>query len=324
MKVSIAMATYNGSQYLQEQLNSFVDQIYKPDELVITDDCSNDNTIQIIENFAQKSPFAVRLYQNKKNLGCAANFNKALSLSKGDFVFLSDQDDVWFPEKIATIIKIAEMHPEILLFINDAAITKAELQEVGFTKLDQINSAGFKDNVFVMGCCVAVRRELLEFALPILKGYKAHDNWIVKFADGMGRKQIYNKVLQYYRRHDTNESLFIANQTKKVTRFISFKSQILTLIKRNNLEGRNNFLQQEKIFLDGVRNARHKCKTKYSNELRFLEKKIEEVIFLTEKRVKIRKKSCFLRIFPVIKMWLQGDYIKFAGLKTAMRDIVFK
>ena len=99
LRISIAMSTYNGGKYLQEQLDSFLAQTSLPDELVITDDCSTDNTLEIIQAFAAMAPFEVRWEQNEKNLGYTGNFNQALMKTTGDLVFLSDQDDVWFPEK---------------------------------------------------------------------------------------------------------------------------------------------------------------------------------------------------------------------------------
>lgn len=100
MKISIAMATYNGAKYLQEQLDSFVTQTRQPDELVVCDDGSSDATVEILRHFAAGAPFAVEIHENEVNLSHAKNFEKALSLCGGDVIFFSDQDEVWFPEKV--------------------------------------------------------------------------------------------------------------------------------------------------------------------------------------------------------------------------------
>jgi len=212
------MATYNGAQYLQEQLQSFVDQTRQPDELIITDDCSTDRTESIVREFAKTAPFIVDFYRNEKNLGYCGNFNAALMKTTGDLVFLSDQDDVWFPEKIEKIMDVAELAPYALVVMNDAALTDGGLNEVGLTKIGQIRSAGFNMSNFVMGCCSAVRRELLDICLPIPVGYKAHDSWILGFAENLNAKVVDETTLQYYRRHESNESQFIANRTIKVSR----------------------------------------------------------------------------------------------------------
>ena len=121
MKISIAMATYNGARYLRAQLQSFVDQTRQPDELIIKDDCSTDGTETIVREFGKTAPFKVEFHRNQQNLGYCGNFNAALMRATGDLVFLSDQDDVWFPEKIEHMIGVAERHPEALVVMNDAA-----------------------------------------------------------------------------------------------------------------------------------------------------------------------------------------------------------
>ena len=99
MKASIALATYNGERYLQEQLNSFLHQTRLPDEIIACDDCSTDRTMDILESFAISALFAVYIYRNAINLGYTKNFERAISLCSGDVIFLSDQDDVWFPKR---------------------------------------------------------------------------------------------------------------------------------------------------------------------------------------------------------------------------------
>jgi glycosyltransferase involved in cell wall biosynthesis len=100
LRLSIALATYNGEPYLAEQLESFATQRRRPDELVVCDDASTDATAAIVERFSYAAPFAVRLEVNATRLGCAGNFARALSLCTGDVLFLSDQDDVWLADKL--------------------------------------------------------------------------------------------------------------------------------------------------------------------------------------------------------------------------------
>ena len=119
LKISIAMATYNGAAYLQEQLDSFLAQTRLPDEVVITDDCSTDETLEIIKGFEESAPFNVHWEQNEHNLGYTGNFNKALIKTTGDLVFLSDQDDVWFRDKLEQVERYAAEHPAALVLMND-------------------------------------------------------------------------------------------------------------------------------------------------------------------------------------------------------------
>jgi|GEM_PF-3407964 len=108
MKIAIAMETYNGAEYLLAQLDCFVAQSRQPEELIVIDACSTDNTLQILVNFAKVTPFRVITHCNERNYGYCGNFNQALLRSTGDLVFLSDQVDVRFPEKVERIAAIME------------------------------------------------------------------------------------------------------------------------------------------------------------------------------------------------------------------------
>ncbi|MBC7931137.1 MAG: glycosyltransferase, partial [Rubrivivax sp.] len=96
-RLSIAMCTYDGGRYLAEQLASIAAQTRAPDELVVCDDRSRDETTSIVRRFAETAPFPVRLYVNEQNLGSTRNFEKAIGLCEGELIALSDQDDVWLP-----------------------------------------------------------------------------------------------------------------------------------------------------------------------------------------------------------------------------------
>ena len=113
------MATYNGEKYLKEQLDSFVQQTRQPDELVVTDDCSTDGTLGLLKAFAKTAPFDMAVHQNQRNYGYCGNFNQASMRTGGDLVFLSDQDDVWFPEKVERMARAAEDNPAALVLMND-------------------------------------------------------------------------------------------------------------------------------------------------------------------------------------------------------------
>jgi len=217
MKISIAMATYNGAKYLEEQLQSIAVQTRLPDELVITDDCSSDGTREIIKNFAETVPFEVRFSQNEKNLGYTKNFNEALLKTSGDLVLLCDQDDVWFPEKISRLETLAALNPDMLVVMNDAAVTDEYLNETGVTKYGQMKLISRSGRGFVMGCCSAIRREMLDFCLPIPKDYEHHDTWIMFLAHDLSRKYISDEVLQYHRRHGKNASFSITNEKTALT-----------------------------------------------------------------------------------------------------------
>ena len=104
-RISIAMAAFNGEKYIREQLESFGTQTVPPNEVVISDDDSSDKTVEIIEAFKARAKFEVNLLQNEDRIGYIANFANAISQCTGDIIFISDQDDVWFPEKIQKVCK---------------------------------------------------------------------------------------------------------------------------------------------------------------------------------------------------------------------------
>lgn len=211
MIISIAMATYNGAFYLPEQLESFVAQEVRPDELVVCDDGSTDKTIRLLEEFRAGAPFKVRISRNEARLGYGRNFARALGLCTGDIVFLSDQDDVWYPEKIATMVRLAEENPHAQVLLNDAMLTDARLNPSGRTKLGQMRAAGLPEKSFVQGCCAAIRASFLRMALPLPLGSGAHDGWLVELAEFLGAKLVLRRDLQFYRIHGSNTSRFHVN-----------------------------------------------------------------------------------------------------------------
>lgn len=120
--VSVALCTYNGEKYITEQIKSILEQSTPVDEIVICDDGSTDNTISILEDIKQSSPTNIIIHRNKNNLGVCANFEHAISLCKGDIIFLSDQDDIWNPNKVKTIVSWFETHPQKLVVFTDATL----------------------------------------------------------------------------------------------------------------------------------------------------------------------------------------------------------
>lgn len=120
--LSVALCSYNGSKYIAKQLWSILHQTRMVNEIVICDDRSGDNTIEIIEHIKQQTPIDIRIHQNESNLGVRANFQKAVNLCKGDIIFLSDQDDIWLSHKVETIVEWFETHPD-----KSVAFTNADL-----------------------------------------------------------------------------------------------------------------------------------------------------------------------------------------------------
>lgn len=323
LMISIAMATYNGESFVEKQIESFFKQTRLPDELVICDDCSSDRTYEILKKLESNAPFKIRPVRNERKLGCSVNFNKALSLCEGDLIFLSDQDDVWLPEKIEKMSRLAMRDDYNLLFMNDAMLTDQDLKPVGLTKLQQIISAGGDEHkTFVMGCCMVFKRELLSLSLPIPDDYGAHDTWISRFAQGIGRKKVVHEILQYYRRHEQNVSTAIMNRTKKVKKRHSLFNRLKTLC----CDSKGDAVQQLEHHMSMLRKVSDVKELSDSNikeDLTIFYNYLTKIIEFELKRAKVREMIWPKRIFAVLDMCKNGFYNNFSGPKSAIRDILF-
>tara|TARA_E500000305_G_scaffold109017_1_gene112930 strand:- start:7479 stop:8447 length:969 start_codon:yes stop_codon:yes gene_type:complete len=321
MKVSIAMASFNGERYIKQQLDSFLLQTRLPDELIITDDCSTDRTKDIVDAFAASAPFPVFFYSNKKNLGYCGNFNAALSRATGDLVFLSDQDDVWFPNKIEFMVALAEENPDMLVLMNNVLLTDGDLNSVGLTKLGQFRSAGISLDSYVLGCCCVIRRKLLDVCIPIPEGYKAHDNWIVDFAHGLNAKLVNSTCLQYYRRHGSNESQFVASKIVKINKIDVFINGLRYLFSNDRKLVELDKLSQMSMFSRGLEKASFR-ESDLTRQIEQFKQRHDLKVELYRKRVNIRSEIFPLRFYSAVKLFLRGGYQVSGGFKSFIRDII--
>jgi glycosyltransferase involved in cell wall biosynthesis len=220
MNLSIALCTYNGAVYLKEQLESIAAQTRTPDELVISDDQSTDDTLRLIEEFAATAGFPVRLSVNESNLGTAKNFEKAISLCRGDVILLSDQDDVWHGDKLESVERIFEAKPQLSLVFSNAELVDERLRLCEETLFDRLHFNDRKQRLvksgraldvqlrenLVCGCTMAFRANLKELVLPISgDGPLVHDGWIVLLIAAVGEIDFINRPLLKYRQHSAQQ-----------------------------------------------------------------------------------------------------------------------
>lgn len=189
--VSIALCTYQGAEYLEEQLDSIEAQSRPPDELVVCDDGSTDDTLRILEGFQSRARFPVRIEVNDDRLGPAKNFQRAIERCASELIFLSDQDDVWHPEKLRTLVPIFVARPEVGAVFCNADVVDEHLTPLGYTVWDFLRFRGalqrrfakgevlevlLKYNV-IAGMTLGFRARFRELILPIpSKGF--YDVWI--------------------------------------------------------------------------------------------------------------------------------------------------
>jgi len=318
--ISIAMTTYNGEKYVVEQLQSFVTQTRQPDELVIVDDGSTDGTIDILNEFKNTAPFEVKIYINQANLGYTQNFNKAMQLCTNDLIFLSDQDDVWFPTKLEYMFNLSEEYSEKVLFMIDAALTDGILQDSGLTKQGQIKGLGLNESSFVMGCCVAVKKSYLDLILPIPKGFSGHDDWIVSIADMLDMRYVDSSIQQYYRIHGNNTSSFTANRLVKNNKW-NIKEKFVSWLKFSRILTFNNIIQKKNYFIAPLE-VLSKKQINHTVTDRALIRLKKDIEFL-EKRLEIVKtKNIFERTAKALKLYFHRDYDSINGFKSCLGDII--
>ncbi len=223
MKVSVAIATHNGDKYLLEQLQSIVNQTYKVDEIIISDDNSQDKTLQIAQEFLKDQAISYDIKSNKNRLGPYKNFERAIKFCSGDLIFLSDHDDIWFPNKIEEHVYLHRKNISTLVFTNDCFISDQNLNTFGASKMNNLLSAGYDLRSMVMGCCCSFKKKILQYALPFPDEFKGHDNWLCSLADKMESREFISKKLQLYRQHGRNTSTYFANNPKGISLLYRFK-----------------------------------------------------------------------------------------------------
>jgi glycosyltransferase involved in cell wall biosynthesis len=239
--IDILLATYNGEKYLEEQLNSILNQTYQDFKITIRDDGSTDHTVAIIEKYQQKHPKQISfITDKKKNLGPAQNFMELFKYSKAEYIMLSDQDDVWLRDKIA--ITLSAMHEaeknypnKPLLIHTDLQIVNHHLQEIApsyfrYKKFNSKNSATHQlimQNI-VTGCTIMINAKLRDKIKPN-DCVIMHDHYLAIIASLFGKIICLNKTTMLYRQHANN----VVGASPHNKYLISYLSKIKKF--RNNL-----------------------------------------------------------------------------------------
>lgn len=201
MKVSVCMATYNGEQYIEQQLRSILRQLHEADEVIVSDDDSTDATCAIVESL--HDPRIVLLHAHEHNFKW--NFQNALQHASGDLIFLADQDDVWLDGKYERCVHELEQYD---LVVTNSIMTDEHLNPICNSFFDYYRSGrGVIKNAIrntYFGSCMAFRRCVLEQALPFPQTQEiGHDIWIGLVADMTGKVLFMEQPYLYYRRHTT-------------------------------------------------------------------------------------------------------------------------
>lgn len=238
MKVSVAMATYNGERYLEQQIDSILMQLGNDDELIISDDHSSDQTVPIVQRYL-KNDHRVKLFVNDES-GVTSNFENAIKRTQNEIIFLSDQDDIWKPEKVQTVMDYFKKNPTIQMIMSDITVVDNQLN----TTIESFyhfrgSRAGVLKNIIknsYIGCAMSFRKELKSKILPIPRNVPMHDMWIGLVADMNKSALLIPEKLIYYRRHDA--TVTTVENTSSLKEKLLWRYQISMLLLKSKLKSK--------------------------------------------------------------------------------------
>lgn len=213
-RLSVALCTYNGARFLGAQLDSFVAQSRRPDELVVCDDGSSDGTVELLAAFEARAPFSVRVVRNQTRLGPTKNFEKAIQLCTGDVIATSDQDDIWLPDKLALSLAAFAAFPHPGLVFTDAEVVEEDLRSRGHHMWDVVQFGasarremrrGLAFQVLlrqwvVTGATMVFQSALRPYLLPIPEPW-VHDAWIALISSALAPVKMVEVPTVKYRQH---------------------------------------------------------------------------------------------------------------------------
>ena len=239
--VSVVMATYNGGKYLTLQIESIIQQDYRNFELVIVDDCSSDNTQEIINKYSAEHSY-IRVVTNEKNVGYIKNFEKAMLLASGSLIALSDQDDIWDKRKLSVLVSCLGSHE--MVYCNSTLIDE-EGKPVGKILSDIRHQLSFTDPLMlaigstVHGNTMLFKKEVVERCIPFPL-VCAHDFWLAFIAACKGEIKYIDQSLVLYRQHRENVfGIIKVEDSEKSKQKEKNQEEIMKIRKRMSLQYRN-------------------------------------------------------------------------------------
>lgn len=203
--VSVVIATYNGARFIRQQLESIIAQTYPNMEIIVVDDASQDDTVLIVTEYASRNE-QIQLFTAETNLGFLKNFERGVRLCKGEYIALSDQDDIWLPEKVEILMRERGSHP--LIYCNSELIDENG-NSLGIRLTDLKNLKNFDSPInyavggTASGHAMIVKKEVMLQSLPWPK-MVTHDYWIGFVSTFSGPLKFVDKVLVLYRQHNAN------------------------------------------------------------------------------------------------------------------------
>jgi glycosyltransferase involved in cell wall biosynthesis len=216
---SVALGTYNGEKYLQEQLDSIATQTHLPAELVVGDDGSTDKTMEILERFAASAPFPVHIVQNTENLGYGENFLQIASRCASDWIAFCDQDDIWMENKLAKVARIIDKNKDVGVVVHELTAVDEDLHpfstyamRIRFSRKVGVTKGYYR---VYLGLAIVFNRSLMNIVdwqkrpiHPAIGTKWTHDGWLSVLSYAVTQRYLTTEPLGLYRRHGGNVSHF--------------------------------------------------------------------------------------------------------------------
>ena len=233
IKYSVAIATFNGEKYIAKQVQSILDQTLPVDEIIISDDGSSDNTIEILKSLDYGNT-VIKYYSNEGRHGPSGNVENSIKLCTGDYIFLADQDDIWYPNKVEVFNQFISSHPSVKCIASNGCVIGSNDEVLDLTFFERTSSQYTKvnrndtlllciDYCLVRGMALCISREFLTDILPFPDCYGRHDMWIEFCAVCIDSFFLIDEILVKYRLHDKNavgDNRVKKKKVSKITRKI--------------------------------------------------------------------------------------------------------
>ena len=224
--ISVCIATYNGERFLKRQVTSILSQIDVKDEVIVADDGSVDNTLTILRDLNDPR---IRIVDGAHRHSPTWNFEKALKEARGEYIFLSDQDDVWMPEKVAVTMRYLQQYDcvvsdNVTVAADDSVISDS-FYAVNNTRPGKYYNLLLKNGY--LGCCMAFRRNVLDAALPFPADIPMHDIWIGNVAAFKYSVCFIPDKLMHYNRHGDNASTASAPSAYSLRQKLGFRWSVI-------------------------------------------------------------------------------------------------
>lgn len=317
LRYSIALCTYQGERFVEDQLRSIFEARPICTELVLVDDASSDGTMGAADRALKDWSGQAVVEVNASNRGSRRSFERALRLTREPLIFLADQDDRWHPDKPARMLAQFAVRPDLLLLHSDARIVDDAMHPLGYTLLRAIEfspreRAAIRDGdafeAFVRrnlatGATIAMRRGLLEMALPIPDGW-VHDEWLATIASAIGRVDFLDESLIDYRQHASNQI---------GARKLSLRGKLARAF-----EKQGDFYEKQLL-----RN------TALLERLLALGSRVppDRLVTVRDKLAHLRVRAALpmnrvARLRPIVSEWFSGGYGRYStGMKSLLRDL---